>query len=154
MAMKFDKKAICNTEICKKQAQKNKQLLIKTSPKASNPQVLKKRKPTKNKPKFAAKPQGWQDCTVCFIKNYGATLIVGEKTTVIVTQSPTSHHSVFKKKCFMIENDGKKLSENTQKQIKGNFHSLEVHIKIMTIEKGSRHSLSQPNKSNLLLFPK
>jgi len=58
--MKFDKKTIRNTEICKKQAQKNKQILIKTSPKTSNPQVLKKRKPTKNKPKFVGKPQGWQ----------------------------------------------------------------------------------------------
>jgi len=76
------------------------------------------------------------------------------KATVIVAQSPTSNNSVFKKKCFMIENNGKKLSENNQKQIKGDFHCLEVHIKIMRIKNGSRHSLSQPNKSNLLFFPK
>ena len=38
---------------------------------------------------------------------------------------------------------GKKLSEKHSKQIKG-----EVHIKIMTIKKGYRHSLSRPNKSN------
>jgi len=52
MAMKFDKKAIRNTETCK-----NKQILIKTSPKTSNPQVFKiKHKSTKkNKPKFAGK---------------------------------------------------------------------------------------------------
>ena len=54
--MKFDKKAIRNTEICKK-ILKNKQILIK----ASNPQVFKKNaNPQKNKPKFAGKPQGWQ----------------------------------------------------------------------------------------------
>jgi len=70
-----------------------------------------------------------------------------ESTTVIVAQSPTSNHSVLKK-CFVIENNGKKLSENKQKQTKGDFHCLEVHIKIMTISKGSRHSLSQPNKTS------
>ena len=40
---------------------KNKQILIKTSSKTSNMQVLKKTaNPQKNKPKFAGKPQGWQ----------------------------------------------------------------------------------------------
>ena len=32
------------------------------------------------------------------------------------------------------------------------FHCFEVNIKIITIRKGSRHSLSQPNKSNLPFF--
>jgi len=49
---------------------------------------------------------------------------------------------------------GKIFPKNIQKQIKEDFHCLEVHIKIMTIKKGSRHSLSQPNKSNLPFFPK
>jgi len=61
-------------------------------------------------------------------------------TTVIVAQSPTSNHSVFKEKCFIIENNGKILSENNQEQIMGTFHCLEVHIKVMTIKKGSQHS--------------
>jgi len=40
---------------------KNKQILIKTSPKTSYPQVFKKpANAQKNKPKFAGKPQGWQ----------------------------------------------------------------------------------------------
>jgi len=79
---------------------------------------------------------------------------VGENaTTAIVAQSPTSNHSVFKEKCFIIENNGKTLSENNQEQIMGAFHCLEVHIKVMTIKKRSQHSISQPNKSNLLFFP-
>jgi len=53
----------------------------------------------------------------------------------------------------MIENNGKKLSKSNQKQTKGDFHYLEVHIKIMTIKNGSLHSISQPNKSNLPFFP-
>jgi len=56
MAMKFDKKAIRNTEISKKQANLN-----QNKPKNKQPASLKKnRKLTKNKPKFAGKPQGWQ----------------------------------------------------------------------------------------------
>jgi len=40
---------------------KDKQISIKTSPKTSNPQALKKTAtPQKNKPKFAGKLQGWQ----------------------------------------------------------------------------------------------
>jgi len=54
----------------------------------------------------------------------------------------------------MIENNGKKTFRKQSKQIKGDFHCLEVHIKIMTIKKGSRHSLSQPNNSNIPFFPK
>jgi len=43
------KKAIRSTEICKKTSPKNKQILIKTSPKASNPQVFKKTSPNSRK---------------------------------------------------------------------------------------------------------
>jgi len=46
-----------------KTSPKNKQNSIETSPKTSNPQVLKKTAtPLKNKPKFAGKTQGWQHC--------------------------------------------------------------------------------------------
>jgi len=42
-------------------------------------------------------------------------------TTVIVAQSRTSNHSVFKTKCYTIENNGKKLSEKHSKTNKGGF---------------------------------
>jgi len=56
MAMKFGKKAIRNTEICKKQANfnQNKQATRKSSKKTANPQ--------KDNPKFVGKLQGWQHC--------------------------------------------------------------------------------------------
>jgi len=58
---KIWKKTIRKKEICKKTSPKNKHILIKTTPKTSNPQALKKnRKSTKNKPKFGGKPQGRQ----------------------------------------------------------------------------------------------
>jgi len=60
MDMKFDNKAIRNGNL-QKTNPKNKQILIKTSPKTSTPQVLKKNaNPRKNKPNVAGKPQGWQ----------------------------------------------------------------------------------------------
>jgi len=43
------------------------------------------------------------------------------KATVIVAQSPTSNNSVFKKKCFMIENNGKKTFRKQSKTNKGGF---------------------------------
>jgi len=44
-----------------KTSPRNKQILIKTSQKISNPQVFKKpANPQKNKPKFAGKTQDWQ----------------------------------------------------------------------------------------------
>jgi len=43
-----------------KRSAKNKQISIKTSSGTSNPQALKKRTSTKNKPEFAGQPQGWQ----------------------------------------------------------------------------------------------
>jgi len=52
-----------------------------------------------------------------------------------------------------LKTTGKILSEKHSKTNKGEFHCLEVHIKIMTIKKGSRHSLSQPIKSNLRFLP-
>jgi len=48
----------------------------------------------------------------------------------------------------------KNFPKNIHKQTEGDFHCLEVQIKIMTIKKGPRHSLSQPNKSHLPFFPK
>jgi len=58
-AIKFEKKAIRKTEICKKTSkfylqQAQKQATRKPS---KNPQLHKK-----NKPNFAGKPQGWQCC--------------------------------------------------------------------------------------------
>jgi len=47
----------------------------------------------------------------------------------------------------------KNFTKNNQKQTKGDFHCLEVHIRIMTIKKGSQHSLSQLNNSILLFLP-
>jgi len=50
----------------KQKSAKNKQILIKTIPKTSNPQVFKKaRKATKKQAQFAGKPQGWQHCHQC-----------------------------------------------------------------------------------------
>ena len=60
-AIKFEKKAIRKTEICKKQAQKTSKFQLKQAQKqatrksSKNPQLHKK-----NKPKFAGKPQSWQ----------------------------------------------------------------------------------------------
>jgi len=43
------------------------------------------------------------------------------QTTVIVAQSQTSNHSVFKEKCFIIENNGKTLSEKQSRTNNGDF---------------------------------
>jgi len=60
--MKFEKSHPQNRNL-QKTTRKNKQILIKTSTKTSHPQVFKKtRNSTKNNPKFAGKPQGWQHC--------------------------------------------------------------------------------------------
>jgi len=59
-AVKFEKKHPQDRNL-QKASPKNKQISIKASPKTSNPQVFKKnRNSTKNNPKFARKPQGWQ----------------------------------------------------------------------------------------------
>jgi len=59
--MKFYKKNNPQYRNLQKTSPKNKQIIINTSPKTSNPQVFKKNAyPHKNKPKFAGKPQGWQ----------------------------------------------------------------------------------------------
>jgi len=42
-------------------------------------------------------------------------------TTVIVAQLRTSNHSVFKTKCYTIENNGKKRSEKHSKTNKEGF---------------------------------
>jgi len=41
--------------------------------------------------------------------------------TVIVAQSRKSNHSIFKTKCYTIENNGKKHSEKNSKTNKGGF---------------------------------
>jgi len=59
------KKSNPQNRILPKTSPKNKQITIKTSSKTSNPQAFKKnRNSTKNKPKFAGKPHGWQHCIV------------------------------------------------------------------------------------------
>jgi len=56
MAMKFDKKAIRNTEICIKQANFN-----QNKPKNKQPASLQKNaNPQKIESEFAEKPQDWQ----------------------------------------------------------------------------------------------
>jgi len=56
-AIKFEKKAICKTEICKKRAQKTRKFQLKQATRKSS---KKPATPQKNKPKFAGNPQGWQ----------------------------------------------------------------------------------------------
>jgi len=57
-AIKFEKKANKSRNL-QKTSPKNKQISIKTSPITRNSQVFKKTgNSTKNKPKFAGKPQG------------------------------------------------------------------------------------------------
>jgi len=74
-AIKYEKSNAQNRNL-QKVSPKNKQIPIKTS----NPQVLKKnRNSTKNKPKFAGKPQGWQHwCKRCLVyvilRSYMSTL--------------------------------------------------------------------------------
>jgi len=58
-------KAVRRTQICKKENPKKQQMSNKTSPKTSSTQDFKKRNSTKNKPKFARKPQGWSHCSTC-----------------------------------------------------------------------------------------
>jgi len=60
-AIKFLKKAIRKTEICKKQAQKTSKFQLQQAQKQATRKPSKKpASPDKNKPKFAGKPQGWQ----------------------------------------------------------------------------------------------
>ena len=47
-----------------------------------------------------------------------------------------------------ISKHGEKLSENIQNQQKRDTDCLGVHMMIMTIKTGPRHSFNQPNKSN------
>jgi len=54
-AIKFEIKAICKTELCRKQAQKNRQISIKQATRKSSKNLQLHKK---NKPKFTGKPQG------------------------------------------------------------------------------------------------
>ena len=62
-AIKFERKAIRKTEICKKQAQKTSKFQLKQAQKQATSKSSKKpATPKKNKPKLAGKLQGWQHC--------------------------------------------------------------------------------------------
>jgi len=63
-AIKFEKKAIRKTEMCKKQAQKTSKFHLQQAQKQATRKPSKKpATPQKNKPNFAGKPQGWQHWT-------------------------------------------------------------------------------------------
>ena len=76
---------------------------------------------------YCAASRTWHDAirikrSVCHAIGLLLIGVLHYMTTVIVAQSQTSNHSVFKQKCFIIENNGKTLSENNQEQIMGTFH--------------------------------
>jgi len=88
MAMKFYKKAIHNTEICKKQAQKTSKF-DQNKPKNKQPASLQKTTANlqKIKPKFAGKPQGCRG-----VRRTESEIFDSDSAPALAEYTPTLKH--------------------------------------------------------------